>query len=95
MASEAVVLGVHALYVNVIRSGSTREQSERYGLLDCFHDGEDRYERALARALDLLADPALEANARAGRAKLLAEKVDINDYYIAEADRLAKVGRKG
>ena len=95
MASEAVVLGVHALYVNVIRSGSTREQSERYGLLDCFHDGEDRYERALARALELLADPALEENARAGRAKLLAEKVDINDYYIAEADRLAKVGRKG
>lgn len=28
MASEAAVLGTHALYVNTIVSGSTREQSE-------------------------------------------------------------------
>ena len=54
-----------------------------------------RKRTAVLLALALLADPALEENARAGRAKLLAEKVDINDYYIAEADRLAKVGRKG
>ena len=27
--------------------------------------------------------------------KLLAEKVDINNYYMAEMDRLAKAGRKG
>ena len=28
-------------------------------------------------------------------AKLLAEKVDINDYYLAETYRLAQAGRKG
>ncbi|HNW85526.1 MAG TPA: hypothetical protein PLP25_09235 [Candidatus Limiplasma sp.] len=95
MASEAVVLGVHALYVNVIRSGSTREQSERYGLLDNFNEGDDRYERALERALALLKDPELAERSQAQREKLLAEKVDINDYYIAETDRLAKAGRKG
>ena len=27
--------------------------------------------------------------------KLLSEKVDINGYYMAEMDRLAKAGRKG
>ena len=37
MASEAVVLGTHALYVNTIVSGSTREQCERYHLLYNFH----------------------------------------------------------
>ena len=95
MASEAVVLGVHALYVNVIKSGSTREQSERYGLLYNFNDGEDRYARALTQALTLLSDPALAANGHEKQRKLLAEKVDINDYYIAETDRLAKAGRKG
>ena len=95
MASEAVVLGVHALYVNVIRSGSTQEQSERYGLMFNFNDGDDRYERALSQALKLLADPELERRGREKQEKLLAEKVDINDYYIAETDRLAKAGRKG
>ena len=95
MASEAVVLGVHALYVNVIKSGSTQEQSERYGLMYNFNDGDDRYELALTQALALLADPALEAKGRAKQQKLLAEKLDINDYYIAETDRLAKAGRKG
>ena len=95
MASEAVVLGVHALYVNVIKSGSTQEQSERYGLLYNFNEGEDRYARALEQALALLAVPELAAQGQAKRAKLLAEKVDINDYYLAETYRLAQAGRKG
>ena len=95
MASEAVMLGTHALYVNTIVSGSTQEQSERYELLYNFNHGADRYERAALKAEELLADPELEAKGQQKRAKLLAEKVDINAYYIAEADRLAKAGRKG
>lgn len=95
MASEAVVLGVHALYVNVIKSGSTREQCERFGLMFNFNDGDDRYQLALDQALALLADPELELKGQVKRQKLLAEKTDINDYFIAETDRLAKAGRQG
>ncbi|MEG2702329.1 MAG: hypothetical protein RSA65_06905, partial [Clostridia bacterium] len=76
MASEAVVLGTHALYVNTIVSGSTREQCERFHLLYNFNDGEDRYERATAQAEALLQLPELEALGRQKQAKLLAEKVD-------------------
>ena len=54
MASEAVMLGTHALYVNVIKSGSTQEQSERFHLLYNFNEGEDRYEKATAKAIQLL-----------------------------------------
>ncbi len=93
MASEAAILGVHAMYVNVIQSGSTREQSERFHLLYNYNDGDDRYERALTKALELLSDPYLEQKGQEKRKKLLAEKVDINDYFIAETDRLAKRGR--
>lgn len=93
MASEAAILGVHAMYVNVIQSGSTREQSERFHLLYNYNEGDDRYERALAKALELLSDPNLEQKGQEKRKKLLAEKVDINDYFIAETDRLAKRGR--
>lgn len=93
MASEAAVLGVHALYVNEIRSGSTREQEERFDLLYCFH-GADRYEKAAEKALQLLQIPDLVALGRAKQARLLREKKDINDLFIAEIDRLAKTGAR-
>lgn len=95
MASEAVTLGTHALYVNTIVSGSTREQAERFHLLYNFNEGDDRYERATAQAEALLAMPDLVERGQEKRAKLLSEKVDINSYYMAEMDRLAKAGRKG
>jgi len=95
MASEAVVLGTHALYVNTIVSGSTREQAERFHLLYNFNEGEDRYERADAKAIELLETPNLVALGREKQQKLLAEKVDINHYYLSEMDRLVKAGRKG
>ncbi|MCI5956711.1 MAG: hypothetical protein MRZ54_06990 [Clostridiales bacterium] len=95
MASEAVVLGTHALYVNTIVSGSTREQCERFRLLYNFNDGDDRYERAAAQAEALLQMPDLEEQGREKQRRLLEEKVDINNYYMAEMDRLAKAGRKG
>lgn len=95
MASEAVVLGTHALYVNTIVSGSTREQAERFGLLYNFNEGDDRYERATAQAEALLEMPNLVELGHEKQKKLLEEKVDINNYYMAEMDRLAKAGRKG
>ena len=95
MASEAAVLGTHALYVNTIVSGTTQELSQRYGLMAAFNDGEDRYERAAQKAEEWLANPGLEIHGQEKRARLLAEKVDINEYFIAEANRLAKAGRRG
>ena len=94
MASEAVVLGTHALYVNTIVSGSTREQAERFHLLYNFNDGEDRYEKASAQAIELLEMPDLVELGREKQKKLLEEKVDINHYYLEEMDRLVKAGRK-
>ena len=93
MASEAVMLGTHALYVNVIKSGSTQEQSERFQLLYNFNDGADRYEKATAKAIELLETPDLEQQGAQKLKKLLSEKVDINQYYMEEMDRLAKEGR--
>ncbi|MBQ7867007.1 MAG: hypothetical protein IJ354_02540 [Clostridia bacterium] len=95
MASEAAVLGTHALYVNTIVSGSTREQAERFHLLYNFNEGEDRYEKAAAQAIELLETPDLVEQGRQKQQKLLQEKVDINQYYMAEMDRLVKAGRKG
>jgi uncharacterized protein len=90
MASEAAVLGTHALYVNEIQSGSTREQSERFGLLYCYHD-RDRYEKAAEKALELLVVPDLRKKGQMKQMRLLAEKHDINDLFIEEMDHLTVV----
>ncbi len=95
MASEAAVLGTHALYINAIVSGTTRELCERYELMYNYNAGADRYEKATAKALQLLCDPALEQKGQEKRERLLSEKVDINAFYISEIDRLVKAGRKG
>ncbi len=88
MASEAVMLGTHALYVNTIVSGSTQEQSERFHLLYNFNEGDDRYEKATKQAEELLRMPNLQAVGEEKLAHLLSEKVDINQYYLSEMDRL-------
>ena len=45
--------------------------------------------------IELLEDPQLEEKGAEKLKKLLAEKVDINRYYLEEMDRLIKAGRKG
>lgn len=95
MASEAVVLGTHALYVNTIISGTTQEQEARFDLLSCFCQGENRFQRAADRAESLLQDPELEKKGHAKRERLLREKTDINAYFITETKRFAKAGRRG
>jgi len=94
MASEAAMLGTHVVYVNTMVAGTTTELCERYALLSNFCHGADRYERGAEKAEELLQNPELESLGQAKRAKLLSEKVDINAYYMAEAERLAKAGRR-
>ena len=50
---------------------------------------------AREEAEELLATPGLKEIGLEKQKKLLSEKVDINGYYMAEMDRLAKAGRKG
>ena len=93
MASEAAILGTHALYVNTIVSGSTKEQDERFHLLHCFNDSEKRYDQATKQAEILLNTPNLKEIGKEKQLKLLKEKKDINSYYISEMDRISKQGR--
>lgn len=95
MASEAAVLGTHALYVNTIVSGSTKEQHERFGLLYPFNQpGQERYLLANAQAVALLETPNLRELGHEKQQKLLSEKTDINQYYMEEMERLALAGRR-
>lgn len=91
MASESAVLGTHAIYLNTISCGSTNELQNRYGLMDCYNDlDENRYQRGLDRAIELLQDPELKIKEKEKANKMLADKIDINEYYIQQVDKAVK-----
>lgn len=85
MASESVILGTHAIYMNPIESGSTIEQSDKYHLLFPFNDRtKSRYTSGLAKAKELLSLPDLEEQGKVKRAELIKNKVDINRVFLDE-----------
>lgn len=95
MASEAAVLGTHALYVNTIVSRQHARAERALPSDGLLQRGRGPLRAAAARAEELLATPGLKEIGLEKQKKLLSEKVDINGYYMAEMDRLAKAGRKG
>lgn len=80
MASEAAVLGTHALFVSKTGRGYTTEQERRYGLV---HNFTDRQEvAALERVEQLLASEGLKADAVERRRRLLSERIDVTGWML-------------
>lgn len=85
MASEAAVLGTHALWIARTWRGVINDMATRYGLVRHFSD--DQVRDAIAYAEQLLARPDLKADARARADRLLAENVDLTQWMIDYVER--------
>jgi predicted glycosyltransferase len=81
MASECAVLGVPAVYVSPLGRGYTDDEERTYGLVHNF-TGPRFHEDFVATAERLVADPELGEKARAARARLLADKVDVTTWML-------------
>lgn len=82
MASEAAVLGTHAIYVNTIRLGYTDEEEEKYELVYTFSDPLTMEKGVYEKALELLGDPYLRAKGKMKRERLLNDKIDVTAFMI-------------
>jgi len=85
MASEAAVLGTHALWIARTWRGVINDMSQRYGLVHHFSD--DQADAAIARAEELIARPDLKADARTRADRLLSENVDLTQWLIDYVER--------
>ncbi|MCP3960833.1 MAG: DUF354 domain-containing protein [bacterium] len=89
MASEAAVLGTHALLVSKTGRGYTDEQEARYGLVHNFTHQQEH--DALARVRKLIGDEDLKNDALRRRARLLEEHIDVTrwmiDYFESDQSR--------
>lgn len=86
MASECAVLGVPSIYVSPLGRGYTDDEERRYGLVHNF-TGARFHEDFVATAEGLAADPELAARARAARARLLSDKVDVTAWMLEFFER--------
>lgn len=87
-AAEAAVLGTPAIYVNSLRMGYTDDLESTHGLLyNC--NEEDRHQRGLELARELLAEPdAVDWKARQER--LHRETVDVTDVIVTTIETAAR-----
>jgi predicted glycosyltransferase len=86
MASECAVLGVPAIYASPLGRGYTDDEERRYGLVHNF-TGARFHEDFVATAERLAADPSLADSARAARARLLVDKVDVTAWMLEFFER--------
>jgi len=79
-ASEAAVLGTPSIYVSSLvgTMGNFIELEVTYDLLYSFTDGE----AALAKAIEILQDPASKEKWRSKRERLLEDKIDVTAFMV-------------
>jgi len=76
MASECVMLGTPAIYVNSLTAGTLNEQSSKYGLISL------RKEDQLMSELEKLLQTNYTANAKHKMEMVLQDKIDFSEYLI-------------
>ena len=80
-ASEAAVLGTHAVFVSTIVSGYLYDE-ENYGLVYVFSDPKTGEKEGIKRTLELLKDNNLKNDAWERRKKLLNDKIDVTVFMV-------------
>jgi predicted glycosyltransferase len=89
MASEAVVLGTHAIFLDNDGRGYTEEEEERYDLVFNFTESEEDQAAAIQKAVDLLSISNLKEEGIRKRANLLHEKIDTTKFMIEQIEQHA------
>lgn len=85
MATESVLLGVPAVYINTLTGGNI-DMLAKYGLLKQTTDTQ----LALRHCLGWLTDPKAKEKCLSAREKLLADKIDVTDYIVSTLEKAAE-----
>ena len=85
IASECAVLGTPAVYINTLKAGTIDEQ-EKYGLLRQTINADEAFEFSL----QYLQDETAVEKCRAGRTKMLSEKIDVTEYIVRTIEEVGQ-----
>lgn len=90
MASEAAVLGTHAIFCDFTGRGYTDEQEKKYNLVFNFKLGEEAQEESIKKGIQLVETKGLWKMGKEKRKALLDDKIDGTQYMLATIDRIVK-----
>lgn len=82
MASEAAVMGTHAVFCDFIGRSYTDEEENRYGLVYNYKLNKESQTNSIQKAIELLKTPNLREFGQRKRKKLLSEKIDTTTFII-------------
>jgi predicted glycosyltransferase len=87
MATEAVVLGTPAIYINTQKSGCLGELDDRYKMVYKFSSFENAQKQVIIKAIELLEDKKLKENWQMKREKFMDEMIDVTKFmtYFIES----------
>ncbi|MGB0757579.1 MAG: DUF354 domain-containing protein [Patescibacteria group bacterium] len=91
IASEAVVLGVPAVFVYSFSRGYIDEQEDRYQLVS-YYSSEDssQQEKAIQHAVDIFVDSEAKKLYAQRREQLLSESIDVTEFIIEKIHEYSK-----
>jgi len=84
MASEAAVLGTHAIYLDKDGRGYTDEEERKYGLVFNFTESRDDQLNSIKKGIQILKDKKSNKKAEEKRRKLLKDKIDVTSFIVKE-----------
>ena len=84
MASEAAVLGVHALFCDFNGRSYTDEEESKYDLVYNFRLDRPSQENFVKKAVELLNTPGLKETGKKKRKILLQDKIDVTAFMMRE-----------
>jgi predicted glycosyltransferase len=84
MATEAAVLGTHAIFLDYTGRGYTDELENKFGLVYNFRLDRESQIRSVRRATELLATKDLKAVGKRKRIKLLDQKIDGTELMLGQ-----------
>lgn len=82
MASEAAVLGIPAVFFDLVGRCYTREEEEKYGLVFRYDPTREGMEKGLKKAVELLTTPSVKEMWQKKRKLLLENSIDVTAFLI-------------
>ena len=87
MASEAAVLGTHAVYVNKALSGYTEEQEKKYDLVYNFDLSVESQKKSISKGRQILENSNSWDNGKKKVLRLLEDKVDGTNLMMERIEK--------
>ena len=82
MASEAAILGTHAIYIDSVGRGYTKEQEREYKLVYNFSESKTGQAKAIDKGIELLNDKQSKKKANKKSELLISSKIDVTAFMV-------------